>query len=131
MRDPVLVCANCGSESVRRSKRQSLSEVPRMALGIYPFRCMTCSARFHASVWLLSRLPYAKCPKCFGRELTIWPAKLFAPGLWNRVATMLGAQRYRCPSCRKHFVSFRPRAIAAENRSQPINVAESPAGNRL
>lgn len=117
MRDPVLVCTSCGSENVRRSKRQSLWEIPQMAMGIYPFRCMNCSARFWASVWLLSRLAYAKCPRCLGMDLTTWPAKYFAPKLWNKIATFFGAQRYRCQACRKHFVSFRPRSTQGDHRT--------------
>jgi DNA-directed RNA polymerase subunit RPC12/RpoP len=108
MRVPVLACDHCGSESVRRSKRQGFNELVRMCLGIYPFRCMNCHERFWVSVWLFSRLPFAKCPKCLNVQLTAWPAKYFSPNAWRYLAAMLGARRYRCMRCRYNFVSFRP-----------------------
>jgi DNA-directed RNA polymerase subunit RPC12/RpoP len=109
MRVPIVLCDVCGSTSVRRSKRQSFSELVRMYLGIYPFRCMDCTARFWVSVWLVSKLPFAKCPKCLNVQLTVWPEKYFAPNVWRNLAILLGARRYRCMPCRHNFVSFRPR----------------------
>ena len=108
MRTPIVLCANCGSESVRRSKRQSFGELVRMYMGVYPFRCMDCDTRFWVSIWLFSKLPFAKCPKCLNVQLSVWPAKYFAPNLWRSVAIMFGARRYRCMPCRHNFVSFRP-----------------------
>lgn len=119
MRTPIIFCDSCGSESVRRSKRQTLSELLRMSTGMYPFRCMDCDRRFWVSVWLFSKLPFAKCPKCLNVQLTTWPAKYFAPTLWRSVAVMLGAHRYRCMPCRHNFISFRT--------MQPT-IAESAAG---
>ena len=78
-----------------------------MSTGMYPFRCMDCDRRFWVSVWLFSKLPFAKCPKCLNVQLTTWPAKYFAPSLWRTIAVMLGAHRYRCMPCRHNFISFR------------------------
>jgi len=97
---------------VRRSKRQSLGELVRMYGGIYPFRCMDCDTRFWVSVWLFSKLPFAKCPKCLNVQLSIWPAKYFAPSVWRTVAVLFGARHYRCMPCRYNFVSFRPTLVA-------------------
>jgi len=79
-----------------------------MAIGTYPFRCLDCNGRFFVNVLLLSRLAYAKCPKCLGQELTNWPRKGYHVGLAKKLALTFGARRYRCATCRYNFVSFRP-----------------------
>ena len=109
MRTRVLTCPNCGGDSVRRSKRQSSLEFLRMAFGVYPFRCLHCGVRFWVSVWLFSKLGFAKCPKCLSLELTVWPQKYFHPTLWRNLLLTFGAHRYRCGPCRHNFLSFRPR----------------------
>ena len=121
MRTPIVLCDHCGSESVRRSKRRSFGELVRMYMGMYPFRCMDCNARFWVSVWLFSKLPFAKCPKCLNVQLTVWPAKYFAPNLLRSFAIMLGARRYRCMPCRYNFVSFRP--MLATGTTPPVEAS--------
>jgi hypothetical protein len=111
MRVPVLTCGNCGSTSLRRSKRQSILELPRMLMGVYPFRCLDCDARFWVSVWLFSKLPFAKCPRCLSVELTTWPERYYHPTIWCNLLMVFGAHRYRCTPCRCNFLSFRPRQI--------------------
>lgn len=86
-----------------------------MAIGTYPFRCLDCNSRFFVNVLLLSRLAYAKCPKCLGSELTNWPRKGYHVSLAKKLALTFGARRYRCANCRYNFVSFRPAAS-----SQPL-----------
>lgn len=117
MKIPVLHCENCGSANLRRSKRQSAWESLKMMAGIYPFRCLDCGARFWVSVWLFSKLAFAKCPKCLGTELVIWPAKHFRLTLFRKLMLTLGAQRYRCKPCRHNFLSFRPRLMSSNNQS--------------
>ena len=111
MRVPVLICQHCGGTSLRRSKRQSAFELSKMLLGIYPFRCLDCDARFWVSVWLFKKLPFAKCPKCLSGELIIWPEKYFHPTLRYRLLVAIGAHRYRCVPCRHNFLSLRPRHL--------------------
>jgi DNA-directed RNA polymerase subunit RPC12/RpoP len=82
-----------------------------MLVGAYPFRCLNCGSRFWMSIWLFSKLATAKCPKCLGTELLIWPEKYFRPTFWRRVMYTLGAQRYRCNACRCNFISFRRRLV--------------------
>ncbi|SRR5579875_2550153 len=103
-------CDFCGSTHLRRSRWQSKSEMLKMAIGTYPFRCMDCNGRFFVNVLLLSRLAYAKCPKCLGWELTNWPRRAYHIGLAKKLALTFGARRYRCLNCRYNFVSFRPAA---------------------
>ena len=114
MKIPVLHCRNCGSANLRRSKRQSTWESLSMMAGIYPFRCLDCGARFWVSVWLFSKLAFAKCPKCLGTELVIWPEKYYRLTFWRNILLTVGAHRYRCKPCRYNFLSLRPR-LAAES----------------
>lgn len=99
-----------------------------MVFGMYPFRCIDCGSRFLASIWLLSRLPYANCPRCLSMDLIPWPAKYFAPHFWNNLAVIFGAQRYRCQPCRKNFVSFRRRFDRAAGATHVV-VANQPIAN--
>jgi DNA-directed RNA polymerase subunit RPC12/RpoP len=123
MRTPVLICPNCSGIRLRRSKRQSLLEMSKMLMGIYPFRCLDCGIRFWSSVWLLSKLAFAKCPKCLSLELMAWPEKYFRATLLHNLMTTFGAHRYRCPGCRHNFLSFRPRKYGASSLAEKPEIA--------
>ncbi|HEX7359100.1 MAG TPA: hypothetical protein VF283_01275 [Bryobacteraceae bacterium] len=110
MKTPLLVCTSCGGRNFRRSRRTSLFDLLRMAAGQYPFRCLDCNQRVWASVWLFSKLLYAKCPKCLGMQLTGWDHKHYHHTFWWNLRATFGAHRYRCPRCRCNFLSFRPSA---------------------
>lgn len=125
MRTPGYACQYCGSFNLRRSRRQSLVEIGKMVLGSYPFRCVACNQRVWVNVWLFSQLPYAKCPKCLGLELTNWPRTHYHSTLWNNLLMTFGANRYRCMGCRHNFLSFRPRQVAQKEAVE----SETPAGN--
>lgn len=109
MRIQALECDQCGGRQIRRARLVGFSERVRAIFGIYPFRCRDCQNRFFISVWLLSRLAYAKCPKCLRMELTTWSRKFYNPGLFANFLITFGAQKYRCSGCRCNFVSYRPR----------------------
>ena len=109
MKIPALTCAHCGGRDVRRARLQSWTERILTLAGIYPFRCRDCQTRFRLSIWLLSKLQYAKCPKCLRVELSTWSRKYYRAGLWASFLVTFGAQKYRCTACRCNFVSFRPR----------------------
>jgi transposase-like protein len=117
-----VTCDYCGSAHLRRSRRQSNSELLKMALGTYPFRCLDCNSRFSVNVLLLSRLAYAKCRKCLSMELTNWPRKGYHVSLAKKLMLTFGARRYRCAACRYNFVSFRP--LAARQRVLAADVEE-------
>lgn len=128
MKIPALTCESCGGRDVRRARSQSVGERILMLFGIYPFRCRDCKARFRLSVWLLSKLQYAKCPKCLRFELTTWSRKYYRAGLWPSLLVTFGAQKYRCSACRCNFVSFRPRkhsAAKSEPTPAPATLADS------
>jgi DNA-directed RNA polymerase subunit RPC12/RpoP len=80
----------------------------RMAVGMYPFRCVNCSQRFWASIWQLGWWRYAKCPKCLSLRLTTWTRKSHRLSMWTKLALTSGATRYRCNTCRLNFASFKP-----------------------
>ena len=42
-----MICPNCGSEAVHRSKRRGMGErVVLSAVGLLPYRCSACHTRF-------------------------------------------------------------------------------------
>ncbi|MGC2662387.1 MAG: hypothetical protein WA324_30855 [Bryobacteraceae bacterium] len=127
MKVPALTCQRCGGRDVRRARTQSWPERIRTIAGIYPFRCRDCNSRFLLSIWLLSKLQYAKCPKCLRTELSTWSRKYYRAGLWASFLVTFGAQKYRCPACRCNFVSFRPRKSGI---SKAEAVADAAAAER-
>ena len=66
----------CGSGSIRLSRQKNLTELSRMALGTYPFRCSLCNHRFWANIWRWSVWRYAKGPRCLSLDLTTWVHKV-------------------------------------------------------
>jgi DNA-directed RNA polymerase subunit RPC12/RpoP len=113
MKIPALTCEHCGGRDIRRARVQSWSERIQGLVGIYPFRCRECQRRFQLSIWLLSKLHYAKCPKCLRMDLSTWSRKYYRAGMWASFLVTFGAQKYRCTACRCNFVSFRPRKCGA------------------
>jgi DNA-directed RNA polymerase subunit RPC12/RpoP len=110
-----LACPKCGSGSVRRSRRVNRSELTKMLMGIYPFRCLECNERFWSSVWLLSVWKWAKCPHCLNVELTDWPKRhVRVMTGWEKIRMAFGAHKHRCSKCRYNFVSFLPRLSEEE-----------------
>ena len=107
-------CPYCGSADVRRSRRQGFAELPKMLVGVYPFRCLGCSERFFGNIWLLATKGFANCPKCLRLDILQWmkpDARLTA---WDRLRMAWGAHTYRCVPCRTTFVSFKKRMVSRE-----------------
>ena len=120
-------CEYCGSNRLRRSRRQSSLEMAKMLIGTYPFRCQDCNGRFFVNVFLLSRLAYVKCPKCLSLDVTN-SGRGHHLSLWRRLMMTFGARRVRCRNCRYMFVSFRP--VAAPGRiEETIQTEEEHATN--
>jgi hypothetical protein len=116
---PSLECANCGSKQIRRARYANWAERLRGIMGIHPFRCRRCTHRVSVSIWLFGKLRYAKCPRCLRLELGTWSRRYYKVGFPKNVLIAFGAQKYRCPSCRCNFVSFRPRKATAKSGEQP------------
>jgi len=93
--DAALSCPNCGASTVRRSRRVNSSEMVRMMLGVYPFRCTTCGDRFWANVWLFNSWRWAKCPRCLNLNLTDWPKRHYHVTTWAQILSTLGAKKHR------------------------------------
>ncbi len=113
MKTPLLVCPSCGSRNFRRSRKRSFSDLLKMAIGLYPFRCLDCTRRIWVNVWFFSKLAYAKCPKCLGLQLTTWDLKHYRLTFWRNLCLTFGAHPYRCEGCRCNFLSFRPCAAGS------------------
>jgi DNA-directed RNA polymerase subunit RPC12/RpoP len=111
---PAFTCPECGNRHIRRSRYQNVTEHLGALFGVYPFRCRDCGARFQADVLMLKRLLYAKCPRCLRMQLTTWSRQFYQATWRQNVALILGAQRYRCSTCRYNFVAFRPRLRASK-----------------
>ncbi len=119
MRPSAIACPHCAGLNSRRSRRKAWLELPGMFIGRYPFRCLDCDLRFSASIWLFSRLIYAKCPKCLSLELTTWSLKHHHLTFWQNLFHTFGAHRYRCSACRCNFLSFRPSYPSVLRSPQP------------
>ena len=129
MRIPSLVCAHCGGQDVHRSRNQSFVDSIRAIFGSYPFRCDDCKTRFYVSIWLVSKLAFAKCPKCLRTDLSTWSQRFYRGSITQTFLVHLGAQKYRCSRCRYNFVSFRlrrgPIAVPVELKPPEPLAAES------
>jgi hypothetical protein len=119
VKSAALECGQCGGRDVRRARIQGMPERVRALLGVYPFRCRDCRHRFPVSIWLLSKMAFAKCPKCLGMDLVTWSRKHYRPGLLENLLITFGAQQYRCQQCRYNFVSLRPRRSFASTDDPP------------
>jgi DNA-directed RNA polymerase subunit RPC12/RpoP len=126
MKPSAITCPYCNGASLRRSRRKSWLEILPMAIGSYPFRCLDCNQRFRVSIWLVSRLRYAKCPKCLGLELTPWSRRHYRLSFWQNLLSTFGAHRYRCAACRYYFLSFRPTSGLVPAREQTIEAEVTP-----
>lgn len=92
---------------MRRSRARSGSELRKMALGEYPFRCEECGYRSSIKVWHLQAFKYAACPRCMSFRVILAPTGAHHLGLFRMLLLQAGAQLYRCCACNRRFVSFK------------------------
>ncbi len=107
MKHPEFTCSACGSPNLRRSHIQSLAELPKMAMGVYPFRCLECKARFSINIWLFSKKTTAVCPRCLAIEVAPATLEGMRLSLLERLQVTFGARGYRCFTCGRRFLSFK------------------------
>ena len=101
-------CPNCKSKNVRSSLSKSFWETASKVLGFFPLRCRDCDERWTQPIWDFLNVIYARCPRCYGLELSLWqPCYYRPPAAWTMMMKF-GAKPRRCEFCRKNFVSFRP-----------------------
>jgi len=101
-------CPECGSSDLRSSLSQTFLEKVAKIFGFFQLRCRDCDHRFTSDLWDTFNAIYARCPKCYNLELSLWdPAYYRPPSSWKFLLAIGGRPR-RCQSCRTNFVSFRP-----------------------
>ena len=136
-------CPDCGSRDLKISNRRGFGEYARALFGYYPVRCADCKSRFEVSVWSRRLLQYAHCPRCCRTDLSRWNLEHYIVPFGTRFKLNLGAQPFRCETCRCNFASFRPRrerfswrkhrerglAEAASSRT-PLPPAPAPASDK-
>ena len=101
-------CPNCGSGNLRFSRTRSAGEFVARICGVRAMRCRKCSHRFMRSIWRISEMRYAHCPRCLNMDLGYWSTADYRPPWSIKMVLRLGAQPYRCGRCRYRFASFRP-----------------------
>ena len=106
---PETHCPKCGSRDVRPARGRSLIESTLSIAGFHPARCHQCAHRFLARPFGITKLRWAKCPRCYRMDLSTWDPKYYRVGAWTSFILALGANRWRCEACRCNFASFRPR----------------------
>ena len=100
-------CPNCHSPNSRRSKRRSVQDHLFAVVGVLPWRCGSCAARFRARLLPLRTLLYAHCGICGNLQLQRIAAQR-VPGMTRILWRMLGLPALRCEPCRHKFFSVRP-----------------------
>ncbi|MBA3974669.1 MAG: hypothetical protein C0504_10685 [Candidatus Solibacter sp.] len=94
---------------MRPARDRGLLESLLALAGFQPARCHHCAHRFLARPFGFAKLRWAKCPRCYRMDLSIWDPKYYHIGGWTSLKFKLGANRWRCEACRCNFASFRPR----------------------
>lgn len=101
-------CPKCNSKNVRDSVSRSFWESIRTVAGVFPARCRDCDTRWSQPLWDLGNCLYARCPHCYGLELSSWTPSHYRVPTLSKVWLTIGAKPRRCEFCRRNFVSFRP-----------------------
>jgi len=100
-------CPACKSSDCRRSRRRGLLDFACGSVGLIPWRCNKCEARFRSRPVPLAHAKYAHCSICGNFELKrISPDHV--PGFMGTVGRLLGLPSLRCDPCRHKFFSIRP-----------------------
>lgn len=102
-------CPNCGSSEVEPVETRGFREIALTLLGSYDFYCNNCNQQFVTRPMGAGSLFYAKCPRCYRMDLTIWDPKRYRSSTWDNFLLNFGANCWRCEPCRCNFVSFRGR----------------------
>ncbi|MCX6621698.1 MAG: hypothetical protein NTY38_11610, partial [Acidobacteria bacterium] len=122
-------CPSCGSTNFRASHPQSLWESLRGVLGIVPIRCRECQTRYEGRLFRPLDVVYARCPRCFRLDLSMWTLDHYNVGIWQRIKLGFGAHPWRCEACRCNFASFRRRKRRFRSHRQARQVPPKTAGS--
>ena len=100
-----MVCPTCRSALCRRSKRKGVGDHFWGLLGLRPWRCRTCEARFYAWLVPASCVVYVHCPRCGNLDLQRKP-KAAGEGWAMGLLRLVHVRAYRCDPCQYRFFSF-------------------------
>ena len=76
-------------------------------MGVFPWRCEKCRARFHARLMPLSYSLYAHCPICGNLALKRISAE-YVNTMTGFVWRLLRIPAFRCDPCRHKYFSVLP-----------------------
>jgi hypothetical protein len=105
----VAECPFCGSDQTRPAQSKGVFQYVLEGIGMFPYRCEECQKKFRFRLWGARDLFYAKCPRCYRQDLSMWEMKYYRPRYRTRLKLTLGARPLRCESCRCNFASWLPR----------------------
>ena len=120
-----MLCPKCHSGVCRRSRRRGIADQVLGLVGLRPWRCKTCEARFHA--WQVARAHvfYAHCSRCGNFQLRQISRDHVDSGWFVGLRRALHIPAYRCEPCRRRFFSLRAYHPIAPTRT------EAPSGEVL
>ncbi|HLH03099.1 MAG TPA: hypothetical protein VKX25_10035 [Bryobacteraceae bacterium] len=123
MTHPEFTCIHCGSGELRRSRRTSLADLPKILMGKYPFRCLNCKERMWIDLFRKGR--QVRCPRCLTADVISIPDERVHFGFWKVQLMRMGARAYRCSFCAHKFVSFK-KTVRRTPESHSQNNAVAP-----
>jgi C4-type Zn-finger protein len=100
-------CPVCKSKDARRSRRQYTADYLFSIVGVYPWRCRKCEARFYARLMTLTELLHAHCPVCGNPDLKRIAAE-HVNGALSFLWRWMSIPAYRCEPCRHKYFSILP-----------------------
>jgi hypothetical protein len=109
-------CPSCNSSDCRRSRRRGFTDFSYGLIGLIPWRCNNCEARFRSRPVPFSHAKFAHCAICGNFDLKrISPEHV--PGPMGPIGRILGLPSLRCEPCRHKFFSIRPLKEGASEES--------------
>lgn len=91
----------------RRSRRRGTYERTLSLLGLFPWRCQTCEARFFAGLVPPKFFTYVHCPNCGNLDVEHVRRERVVGGVWTTIKRVMKFPAYRCDACRTRFFSLR------------------------
>lgn len=102
-----MICPVCRSAMCRRSKRRGFKDRLQSLVGLRPWRCRTCDARFAAWSVPAKFAMYVHCAHCGNMDLQTVSRDRVVEGVTRFFFRAVRAQAYRCDGCRHRFFSIR------------------------
>ncbi|MBI4891406.1 MAG: hypothetical protein HY821_12335, partial [Acidobacteria bacterium] len=77
-----MACPECGCTDTRSEPSRGFREHLFAPFGFYAFRCQNCFTRFLRKPLGVMSVIYAKCPRCFRMDLSMWDPSRYYKGVW-------------------------------------------------